>query len=261
VPVSFEPDPYRLIGELYDAEHGEFDEDIELLLSVTEELDGPILELGCGSGRILLPLAEAGHSVTGLDSSPAMLERARRRIGDADPELSIELVEVDMRSTEAVSEGAFALVVYSLNGFMHLTAQQDQLGSLEAANRSLGPQGMVFFDLMNPAPEYLERIAGMTTLDWKGGLADGRQVLKWSHREVDIHEQTISTSIWYDLTGNDGRLQRLHTEFTLRYVHLSELTLMLNQTGFGSPSAYGSYELDPLGAHSERLIVTAEKLR
>jgi hypothetical protein len=113
---------------------------------------------------------------------------------------------------------------------------------------------------MNPAPEYLERIAGRTSLDWQGTLDDGRRVLKWGHREVSIHDQTVDTTIWYDLTEGDGGVSRIHTGFTLRYVHLSELALMLNMSGFGPPSVYGSYELDPLDAQSERLIVTAEKL-
>ncbi|HYJ12408.1 MAG TPA: class I SAM-dependent methyltransferase [Thermomicrobiales bacterium] len=260
VLLSGATDPYRLIDELYDAEHDGFDEDIELLLAVTEDLDGPILELGCGSGRVMLPLAEAGHQVTGVDVSPVMLERARGRVKAVNPKLSIQLAEMDMRSTDPDLGSSFAMAVYSLNGFMHLTAQDDQLRSLQAVHRSLAPSGMVFLDLMNPVPEYLERIAGHTSLDWSGVLGDGRQVLKWSHREVDIHEQTIDTSIWYDLTGNDGQVSRVHTKFVVRYVHLSELDLMLQLAGFGSPTAYGSYELDPLHAQSERLIVTAEKV-
>jgi SAM-dependent methyltransferase len=258
--VSGEADPYRLIAELYDAEHADFDEDIELLLSVTEELDGPILELGCGSGRVILPLAEAGHQVTGVDVSPVMLERARCRVETASPALSVHLAEMDMRSSDPALEGTFQMALYSLNGFMHLTTQDDQLRSLTSVHRSLRPHGMVYFDLMNPAPEYLERIAAHPSLDWSGALGDGRRVIKWTQREVDIHQQTIDTSIWYDLTGHDGQVRRIHTDFTLRYVHLSELALMLNLTGFGQPSAYGSYDLDPLDAQSERLIVTAEKL-
>jgi SAM-dependent methyltransferase len=255
-----EVDPYRLIDELYDAEHDEFGHDVDLLLSIADQLDGPILELGCGSGRVLVPLAEAGYQVTGVDLSPVMLERARHRSHRQHATLPIDLVEMDMRTMDARFDGTFALAVYSLNGFMHLTTQEDQLGSLGSVRRSLAPDGTVFFDLVNPSPGYIERIAGETTLDWQGTLADGRHVLKWAHREVDVHDQIIDTSIWYDLTGKDGQVGRVHTAFTLRYVQLAELALMLKMTGFGPPSGYGSYELDPLDALSERLIVTAEKL-
>src|SRR5688572_14229671 len=70
-------DPYAVLPELYDLEHAGFFDDIDLYLRLAEVVGDPILELGCGTGRVLEPLAAAGHRVTGIDRSPPMLNRAR----------------------------------------------------------------------------------------------------------------------------------------------------------------------------------------
>jgi cyclopropane fatty-acyl-phospholipid synthase-like methyltransferase len=76
-------DPYAAIAALYDLEHGEYDADLDLYLSLALATGDPVLELGCGSGRLLVPLAEAGHRVTGVDQSRPMLERARAVAAEA----------------------------------------------------------------------------------------------------------------------------------------------------------------------------------
>src|SRR5918993_5294276 len=70
-------DPYAELPDLYDLEHAGFSDDVELYLRLAEVVGDPILELGCGTGRVLAPLAAAGHRITGIDLSPPMLERAR----------------------------------------------------------------------------------------------------------------------------------------------------------------------------------------
>src|SRR5919107_2851644 len=70
-------DPYAQLPELYDLEHAEFTEDIDLFLRLAEVVGDPILELGCGTGRVLGPLAAAGNRITGVDRSGPMLDRAR----------------------------------------------------------------------------------------------------------------------------------------------------------------------------------------
>lgn len=259
--VSTVIDPYRQIDELYDAEHAGFDDDIELYLALAEELDGPILELGCGTGRVLIPLAEAGGQVTGIDLSPVMLQRAESALALLEDADGVHLAQIDMRKADEAPGGPFALAIYSLNGLMHLETQDDQIASLRAVAQSLADGGSVLIDLMNPAPDYLERMAGSTVLEWTSYGGDGSTIQKWAHRDVDIHAQTIETRLWYDLTSPTGGLSRLHTGFTLRYLHLPELTLMLREAGFEAPVSYGSYRLDPLDGSSERMIVTAEKQR
>lgn len=251
-------DPYELIAELYDLEHADFEADIELLLNFAQVVGDPILELGCGSGRLLVPLAEAGFHVVGLDSSRPMLDRAERAIADAGVEDRVTLFEGDMREAQLAPGGPFGLVIFSLNSLMHLTTPEDQRAALVAARESLDPRGQLIIDTLNPSVEQIRHLLDGPHMEGSWELADGSVVDKWSHRKASADPQVIDTLLWYDRTGPDGSLTRTRSAFPLRYVHPSELALMLELAGFIEPMFYGSYDLDPFDPESERLLVTAE---
>lgn len=251
-------DPYANIAELYDLEHEGFGADIELLLNFAEVVGDPILELGCGSGRLLLPLARAGFNVTGLDSSQPMLDRARTAIDAEELGERITLYEGDMLRADEAPGGPFGLVIFSLNSLMHLTTPGQQRAALAAARKALDPRGQLIIDTMNPSPETIRHLMDGPHLEGSWTLADGSVVDKWSHRRAGTEPQVIDTLLWYDRTAPDGSLTRTRSAFPLRYVHASELALMLELAGFVEPMFYGSYDLDPFDPESERLLVTAE---
>src|SRR5947209_9095078 len=91
---------YDLIAPFYDSEHAQFDEDLDLYRNFAELCGGQILELACGSGRLLLPLARAGFTLTGVDSSDAMLKLARRQLEESGLLERCTLVQQDMRALD-----------------------------------------------------------------------------------------------------------------------------------------------------------------
>lgn len=254
-------DPYAYIAELYDLEHADFSADIDLLLNFAEVVGDPILELGCGSGRLLVPLAEAGFNVVGLDSSRPMLDRARRAIAEAGVEDRVSLFEGDMREADNAPGEPFGLVIFSLNSLMHLTTVADQRAALEAARRALDPRGQLIIDTLNPTLDAIRHLLDGPHHEGSWSLPDGSVVDKWSQRAPGEAPQLIDTLLWYDTTAPDGRLTRVRSEFPLRYVHASEMLMMLELSGFVEPMLYGSYDLDPYEPESERLLVTAEVTR
>ena len=251
-------DPYELIAELYDLEHADFHADVDLLLNFAEVVGDPILELGCGSGRILVPLAKAGFNVVGLDSSRPMLDRARSAVVDAGVEDLVTLYQGDMREADKAPGGPFGLVIFSLNSLMHLTKPEDQRAALMAAWNALDPRGQLIVDTMNPSLEQVRHLLDGPHLEGSWRMEDGSVVDKWSHRRVSQYPQVIDTLLWYDRTAPDGLLTRTRSAFPLRYTHPSEMALMLELAGFVEPMFYGSYDLDPFDPESERLLVTAE---
>jgi SAM-dependent methyltransferase len=251
-------DPYHRIPELYDLEHTDYAEDLALYLQLAEVIGDPILELGCGTGRVLLPLAQAGHRVTGVDRSAAMLERARCVLNADVGENRITLFQATMADADRAPGGPFGLAIFSLNGFMHLAERGEQRAALHAAKRALDPRGMLVIDVMNPAPDILADFDGRVQHEATWRRADGSSVDRFSARTHNPIEQRIETDLWYDVVNGEGQVNRVRTSFPMRYVMPSELELLLELTGFVEWKLYGSYDLDPFDNSSERLIVTAE---
>ena len=244
----------------YDLEFGEFADDLALYLGFAARAGGPVLELGCGTGRILLALAGAGYRVTGVDLSPAMLAVARAKVSAAGLAGSVALVEDDIRRLDRLGDARFALAFSAINSFLHLETRADQEATLAAARARLLPGGLLILDLFPPDPR--------TLLEQDGRLAhaatyrdprSGERIDKFVASTVDVAEQRIETVFFYDRLRADGAVERTAAPFALRYVGRFELELLLERAGFGDVRLYGSYELDPFTAESERLIAVAAR--
>lgn len=249
-------DPYRQIVEYYDLEHDSFRDDLELIGQLTDTVGDPVLELACGTGRVLASLGQASRRLTGVDSSRAMLDVARTRLANAPGEIS--LVDADMASLP-LGDSEFGLVILALNGLLHATTSANQRAVLSEAFRCLDPRGMLYVDIANPVVSWPS--PGHQSVILEGSWNKGRDgsVQKFQSVMVDPATQTVQTSIWYDVVDATGALGRRATRFNLRYLHAAELELMLELGGFVEWRIYGSYELDPYTAESPRIIALAEK--
>lgn len=252
------PDPYAAIAELYDLEHAGYDEDVDLYLNLALAAGDPVLELGCGSGRLLLPLAQAGHRVTGLDLSAPMLDRARTALDAAGLGGRVALHRGSMTEADAVPGGPFGLVIVALNGLLHLRTAAAQREALAAARRALDPRGQLVVDLLHATPETLRVLDDSVVHEGTWRLPGGDRVDKFAARRVLPAGQGITTELWYDRLSPDGTLRRTATGYPMRYLHRAELELLLELVGFAEWQVYGSYDLDPFADGSERLIATAE---
>jgi SAM-dependent methyltransferase len=251
-------DPYAELPEVYDLEHASFADDVDLYLRLAEVVGDPVLELGCGSGRVLLPLAEAGYRVTGIDRSAPMLERAQQAVEAAGVGDRVTLVPMEMRDAAQAPGGPFGLVIVSLDGFLHLATQTEQRAVLTACRQALDPRGMLVVDALNTNPELLAGFDGRVQHEGNWQQPDGNTVTRFAARLHSPAAQRIETELWYDLADVEGALRRVRTSFGLRYVTAAELELMLELSGFVEWQLYGSYDLDPFEDESGRIIVTAE---
>ncbi len=245
-------DPYAAIAEFYDLEHDLFEDDIDMYLHFAEGSDGPVLELACGTGRIAVALANAGHTVVGADISPAMLDRARLRPRSHDA--SLTFVEADMRGPSLISGGPFGLVILGLGALSHLTSSTDQIATLRSARESLAADGLLLIDVMHPSPARLYALDESMGLDGWWTTASGETVERFSSHRVHPADQLIESRIWSDRTAAGGNLSRHAASITQRYLSPGELELMLQSAGFDQVTFFGSYGLDPFEDDSDRLI-------
>ncbi len=245
-------------ARFYDAEYGDDLDDLALYMGFAGRTGGPILELACGTGRLLLPLAEAGYDVTGVDISAEMLRRAREKAEKAKLLGRVTLIHGDVRTFESPRKHAMAFVAVS--SFMVFTDNEAILDALGNIRRHLRPGGLLIIDLFNPDPRLLLDGDGRMILQKEWREEDGTLVQKFVIRRTDFATQIQRIEFVYDLVHPNGRLERFVHPVTLRYLWRNEGELLLEEAGFAVEAVYGSYELDPYEDGSPSLIFVARSV-
>lgn len=249
--------PFTPIARFYDAHHGQISEDIPAYLTLARQTGGPVLDLGVGTGRLALALAKAGYTVTGVDSSPAMLAIARRRLAAVRLEARITLVEQGFQDFDLAGQ-RFGLAVCGFNSFLHLIDEAEQLAALRCWRRHLRQDGLLLIDVENP------NLARLAASDGNLELAEtfideesGHQIYALFASWVTFADQVHEIHLIYDEVLDDGSLRRTATHFPTRILFRRELGLLLEMAGFGQVQFYGSYDLEPWTPESPRLLVAA----
>jgi SAM-dependent methyltransferase len=251
--------PFGRFARFYDGDYRHYTADLEAILDLAADSGDPILELGCGTGRVLLPLAQAGHTVTGVDISPALLDLARQKLHITEHASRITLVEADLRTFD-LPQKTFAFAFCTSNTLMHLTTQADQLAVLRNAYHHLAPDGLLLIDLFNPDLPRLLAVNGLQELaDQWADEATGAQLFKWSVRTVDWADQLQETLFIYEEIWPDGTVHRTPCPFTLRFLWHSEAELLIEKAGFTMAEVWGDFDGNPYEMGSEHLILLARK--
>lgn len=248
-------DPYARIADLYEAEHHGWTEDLDLYRALAARAGDPVLELGCGTGRVAIALAEAGHEIHGVDTSEAMLAIARTNLGSR--RLPLRFRRGDMR--HASSHDEFGLAFCALDGLLHLQSAADVRDTLRAAHDVLRPGGLLAVDIVNPSPDLLAMRDGVVRHQATFAGPDNSQITHFVSWDIDPAAQTIDTAHFYDRLSDDGVVHRRTTTFRLRYLEQDELKAALQTAGFDHPELYGNARLDPFEPDSDRMIVVATK--
>jgi len=257
-------DEYMAIAELYDyvvpyRERA----DVGFFVQAARESGGPVLEVGCGTGRVLIPTARAGIEITGLDLSPHMLAVCRERLQAETKEVQtrVRLVEGDMRQFELAQ--TFQLVTLPFRPFQHLTTVEEQMACLGCIHRHLAKGGKLILDIFNPKLETLvEKDFGKEIAEEpEFSLPDGRRVIR-RHSVVsrDVANQINNVELVHYVTFPDGRKERLVQAFPMRYLFKFEAEHLLARAGFTVEQLYADYDKSPYGSkYPGELIFVAGK--
>lgn len=248
--------PFDAFVRYYDADYGTFTDDLFFYQELARRTGGTILELMCGSGRLLQPLLAAGHTVVGIDISPALLNLAREKLNQLNA-TQTTLVMGDVR--DALPQGPFALAIVAINSFMHVESTADQLQVLHNIYEVLQPGGLLVLDLFNPDPRELLRQSGQLVLDKTFTLHDDICVQKWVSQSVDFVTQTNQVTFMYDEISVIGDVRRTILPFTMRWLYRYELEHLLARAGFVAEQVYGSYDLEEYATESELMLTVARK--
>jgi SAM-dependent methyltransferase len=254
--MSYQPELYDIVTP------ASFRGDAEWYRSKAQECGGPVLELGAGTGRIALGIAQDGVPVCALDADPAMLDQLRRKLVTQPPEVRERVVVMvgDMRVFTLTER--FALIIAPFRGFLHNVTERDQLACLERVRAHLRPGGCFAFNVFHPSLEFMAHHTGALAGVWRWAATvpreDGGCIVRSECNRYHTVRQFVDSQHRYEEYGPDGTLTRtsLH-RFRLAYLYPPDLRRLLKEAGFQSVRIAGGFDGRPFENDTDELVIEA----
>lgn len=251
---------YETIARYYDAELGDRIDDLQLFSRLADEYGDPIFDVGCGTGRVILHLAQEGYQVHGIDDSREMLNRLDTRLTIM-PHLKefVSYTEGDILTYE--TEQKYKLVLLSYNALMHFHEQETQIQLLHKLRSIIAEDGLLVLDLPNAGEVFATRETDAIIFDREFVEPEtGHLVTLQSHSYLDRVTQLLHVTWIYDEMTGDGFVKRLRMPHILRYFFYPEVKLLLERCGFDVVDVFGSTDEDPFEDGCERMVIYASPI-
>ena len=227
--------PYDAIAELYDPWSRSVTEDVGFYVAEASKTGGPVVELGIGTGRIAIPIAQKGVQVIGIDSSREMLAACRRR---AEAEGVTKLLDLRLGDLRAPPiDAPVPLVICPFRSYLHLADDGERVEALTAARDALAPDGRLVFDVFAPKPDDIEETHG-----------------RWLEREPGIYERAEwdenARTLTLSVRGPDGA-----ATMSLAWISREEWQRLLEDTGFKIEACYGWFDRSPYRSGEDMILM------
>jgi SAM-dependent methyltransferase len=254
-------DSAAALARLYDLDLADDPGDLDLYRALVARTGDPVLELAVGSGRLAVPLAAEGATVVGVDRDGAMLERSRQRAAAAHlPSGRLTLVEGDLRTAVVPHSGVFRLAFIALNSLMLLPTRSEQAAAVRALAARLRPGGLAVVDVWLPDADDLARFDGRLVLEYvREDPETGAIVSKSASARHDAATGTVTLTAIYDETAGGRPLARTIRHDRLRLVSADDLVAYATEAGLEVEVVAGGYDLEPLGAASDRAVLIGRR--
>ena len=252
--MSAVPSPYDA-PELYDLVLGHLDFDLAFWRAEARAANGPVLDVGCGTGRVLLALAAAGADVDGLDDSPAMIARLRAKA--AEHGLAVRAEIADMRRFAMPRRYARALSAF--NAFAHCDTTADQLAMLRCCREHLQPGGALVIHMSYPGPAYWAEADADPVLEIEiPGPGVGHTLQMWDTRAKDVVAQRQHSRIEIrELDAARAVVASHRFETAQRWVYRYELELLFAAAGYARWELFGGFAGEPLERPDQSIVARA----
>ena len=253
-------DNYSEWAKVYDFYHSDLIEDIDFYRRKATHVTGRILEIGCGTGRILFPMVDHGFNMVGIDNSKSMLDVSKHKMNQYQiSSTQCELFLRDMRDFNF--DFQFDQIIIPFNGFLSLLTIEDQLMALQNIRKHLASDGKLLFDVFVPDPELLVQDGNILlhSRDLKDPITGGSTIV-YEQSYADVFHQLIFAKILMEKISPAGEsLRRLYLDYKLRYTHIWEMVHLLDRSGFEVLNIFGDFNEGPLSENSSLMIFEVTK--
>jgi SAM-dependent methyltransferase len=243
---------YDTDWEFYDDFYADVD-DVDFYKALAGRAGGPVLEVMCGTGRVLVPLARAGFEVVGIDSNEKMLEVARRKLSREPPAVQkrASLARADARDFELGRK--FRLAVLAFSSVNHLLSPGDQDRAMACLKRHLPEDGLLAVASFIPHPGKLHS----EKLDREVELANGDLLIRYSTLTVDAVTGLLRVRYRWDVERRGAIVREHQSEFELRLLKPNQLKALLEGAGFQLVERWGGYRGEPLDPKGDVVVFVA----
>jgi SAM-dependent methyltransferase len=249
------PATYDTFAPFYDLEYGHKYDDIPFYLDMARQHGACILEIGVGTGRVTIPLAQAGFSIWGIDNSIEMVQISKSKIQTlpADIHPRIHLFVDDMQSFNLKKK--FSLVIIPFRTFLHNLSRQDQIATLKCIRSHLQHDGILAFDLFVPIYSVIGQRKWHETIH-EDELSEQESGLTIECDITHEPEKQLLTICNSYLRKNKSR--KIKNIMRYRYIFRYEMELLLNFAGFNVMDVYGGFEKQKYDYYSGLMVFTAK---
>jgi SAM-dependent methyltransferase len=242
-------------GALYDIFFERFDLGLDFYVGLAKSAGGPVLDVACGTGRILLPCFKAGVDIEGLDLFPGMLTRLRQKAAALG--LQPQLHEANMSNFRLPRR--YALIMIPFNAFVHNLTTDDQVAALQTCRDHLTPGGLLVFDTYFPGPACTAAPEGTRELEMETAHPEtGLPVRLWDTRTFDRVKQLQFSYNEIEMLDAKGNVIATYpSKTTVRWIYKAEMELLLRVAGFPRWRILGGFDGRPLQSETDAMIVQA----
>jgi len=220
---------------------------------------GPALELGCGTGRVLIPIAKAGIKIWGLDISKEMLKIAKDKIKNLNPKVRerIKLIHGDMSEFDIKKK--FSYIFIAFRSFQSLLTKKDQGACLDCVFEHLSKNGIFILDLFDPRHDLLAQEKRSLYLGKSYDKEKDIYITRRAEVVYDFVNQTLMENRFYEWIDKKGDFHRKIWTFELSYLFRYEAELLLEKHGFEIENVFGTFAKKPYDYYSGEQIFVAKK--